>query len=326
MKVRVAFVASVGISLLSGVSSVSAVETAQPAKGFRAGQVFKDCADCPEVVVIPPGTSLMGSTPEEDVKEMVPAKFSVSEKPPHAINILKPFALGKSEVTRAQFATYLKESGATVSAGDCMAWDKQTQKWGRSPDNTWQNPGFAQTENDPVVCVSWNDAKGYADWLSKKTGKNYRLATEAEWEYAARAGTTTVRDWGDDRDISCTKGNMYDMEAAKLMGTKPGPNENFLCNDPYLFTAPIASFPPNKFGVYDMLGNAWEWTADCWHENYQGAPTDGSAWTTGDCSKRVGRSGSWGAEPWALRIAHRRGNDATFKFSSLGFRIARDLN
>ncbi len=306
-------------------SSTAMATVAFAASTPKAGKEFTDCTDCPTMVVIPSGSSLMGSTPEEDVKEMVPARFAATEKPPHAINV-KSFALGKGEITRAQFAAYIKETGAKISAGDCMAWNKETQKWGRSPNNTWQTPGFDQTDKDPVVCVSWDDAKGYADWLSKKTGKHYRLATEAEWEYAARAGTTTVRDWGDDRDISCTKGNMYDLEAAKVMRTKPGPNENFQCNDPYVFTSPIGSFPPNKFGVTDMLGNAWEWTADCWHENYQGAPVDGSAWTEGaDCGKRVGRSGSWGAEPWALRIAHRRGNDATFKFSSLGFRIARDL-
>jgi formylglycine-generating enzyme required for sulfatase activity len=289
------------------------------------GKVFSDCADCPKMVVIPAGSGLMGSTIEEDVSEMVPARFAITEKPPHAVRIAKPFALGRDEITKAQFAAYLKDSGVLAPGGDCMAWDKTTQKWGRSPDNTWTNPGFAQTGNDPVVCVSWMEAANYAAWLAQKTKKPYRLASEAEWEYAARAGSTTVRDWGNGRDVACAKANVYDTEAAAFMRTKPGANENFQCQDPFMFTAPVGSFPPNKFGLNDMLGNAWEWTADCWHENYQGAPRDGSAWVEPGCKQRVGRSGSWGAEPWALRIAHRRGNAAEFKFSSLGFRVARDL-
>lgn len=306
------------------VAALAFAATAQ-AETLKPGNVFADCADCPKMVVIPPGSSLMGSTIEEDAAEMVPARFALTEKPPHAVRIANPFALGRDEITKAQFAAYLKDSGVLAPGGDCMAWDKTTQKWGRSPDNTWTNPGFAQTENDPVVCVSWAEAAGYAAWLAQKTKKPYRLASEAEWEYAARAGTTTVRDWGNERDIACTKANVYDTESAAFMRTKPGPNENFQCQDAFMFTAPVGSFPANKFGLNDMMGNAWEWTADCWHENYIGAPKDGSAWVEANCKQRVGRSGSWGAEPWALRIAHRRGNAAEFKFSSLGFRIARDL-
>jgi len=168
-------------------------------------------------------------------------------------------------------------------------------------------PGFAQTDRDPVVCVSWNDAKAYAAWLSKTTGKLYRLLTEAEWEYAARAGTTTAWYWGDDLgggNANCDGcGSRWDNES----------------------TSPAGSFKPNGFQLYDMLGNAWQWVEDCYVGDYRNAPTDGSAVEAKDCGSRVIRGGSWYHNPPFLRVALRYGNSPGIRDNALGFRLARTI-
>jgi sulfatase modifying factor 1 len=139
-----------------------------------------------------------------------------------------------------------------------------------------------------VVCVSWEDASAYVRWLSQKTGKRYRLLTEAEWEYAARADTTTTRFWGDDAHRSCDYANGADVAAAaRLSDVSIGAHA--LCDDRYAYTAPVGSYRANAFGLHDMLGNVWEWTQDCWNTTYSGAPTDGTAWDAGDCSMRAVR-------------------------------------
>jgi formylglycine-generating enzyme required for sulfatase activity len=172
--------------------------------------------------------------------------------------------------------------------------------------------------------VSWKDATDYAAWLGGKTGQTYRLASEAEWEYAARSGTDSFRYWGDDRanKEACRYANAAD-EAGKRQFKAWAPV--FSCDDGFVYTAPVASFLPNSFGLYDMLGNASEWVEDCYHDSYKVAPSDGSAWTTGDCSARVLRGGSWGDDPRGLRAAYRfrLGPDNRYYFA--GFRVARAL-
>jgi formylglycine-generating enzyme required for sulfatase activity len=174
------------------------------------------------------------------------------------------------------------------------------------------------------VCLNWNDAKAYAAWLAKKTDKNYRLLTEAEWEYAARAGTTTRYSFGDDEKDLCHHGNGADQIAkSKIVGAEKWTAAP--CSDGHAYTAPAANFSPNGFGLYDVHGNALQWVDDCWHDSYQGAPLDGSAWVSGDCSRRVRRGGSWSSYPGVRRAANRGGSTAVNRYDFNGFRLARTL-
>jgi formylglycine-generating enzyme required for sulfatase activity len=171
--------------------------------------------------------------------------------------------------------------------------------------------------------VSWDDATAYAKWLSQRTGKGYRLLTEAEWEYAARAGTATTRYWGDSRDVGCAYANGAD-QAARTQVRGAGDWHIADCQDRYGYTAPVGSYRPNAFGLHDMLGNLWEWTQDCWNGNYKGAPADGNAWATGDCELRSVRGGSWEDSPVAVRAAYRVGSPIEIRVFTRGFRVARD--
>ena len=175
-----------------------------------------------------------------------------------------------------------------------------------------------------MINVSWEDARAYVRWLSGETGYEYRLLTEAEWEYVARAGTQTARYWGESESGQCRYGNGYDQTGlAELRFTYVDPAS---CSDGYARTAPVGMFEPNGFGLYDVLGNAWEWTQDCWNASYAGAPADGSAWSSGDCSWRVLRGGSWGSEPSKLRSALHFRYLAGDRGYDHGFRVARTMN
>ena len=211
------------------------------------------------------------------------------------------------------------EATRRVSDG-CFVWTGAG--FDKDPAKDWRNPGYAQDDTHPVVCVSWEDASAYARWLGEKTGKAYRLLTEAEWEYAARAGTATARFWGDDAKRSCDNANGADLAAkAEVPGAADWPVA--ACNDRFAYTAPVGSYRANAFGLHDMLGNVWEWTQDCWNANYSGAPADGSAWATGDCSLRAVRGGSWEDAPVGLRAAYRVGSPTVIRVYIRGFRVAR---
>ena len=190
-------------------------------------------------------------------------------------------------------------------------------------NGNWHSPGFPQTGRDPVVCVSWDDAQAYVAWLSAKTGHVYRLPTEAEWEYAARAGTTTARYFSDNPAELCRYTNVGDLDYSEQHPGDSGVNR--ACRDGYAFTSPVGSFPPNQFGLYDMLGNVNDWTEDCWNANYSGAPTDGTAWQSGDCGRRVVRGGSWDMDLSGVRSANRRSPPTSRRNTTLGFRVARTL-
>ena len=258
----------------------------------QVGDTFRDCATCPEMVVVPAGSFMMGSPADEPNR-------GDDEGPQHRVTISKPFAVGKYEVTRGQFAAFVDATGYDAGSR-CYQWDGS--KW-REGSNNWRNPGFTQTNTHPVVCVLWNDAKAYIDWLSKKTGQNYRLLSEAEWEYVVRAGTTTPYHFG---------AIIFPSQA------------NYGLNNSG--TVEVGSYPANTFGLHDVHGNVWEWVEDCWHNNYNGAPSDGSAWTI-NCDKdsRVLRGGSWGSLPGDLRSANRISDGAGVHSSFGGFRIARTL-
>jgi formylglycine-generating enzyme required for sulfatase activity len=241
---------------------------------------FSDCRNCPRMVVIPAGEFTMGSPASE-----------MQAEAQHRVTIAKPFAVSKFEVT-------FDEWDACVRAGGCDGYRPDDQGWGRG--------------RRPVVDVSWENAKSYVEWLARKTGKPYRLLTEAEWEYAARAGTTSRFSTGD--AISPRQAN-YDGGA-----DGSGPSDVNRQK-----TTPVGSFPPNAFGLYDMHGNAMEWVEDCWHNEYTDAPTDGSAWLEGNCDGRVMRGGSWQDSSSELRSAARTGEYKDNSSYEDGFRVARDL-
>jgi formylglycine-generating enzyme required for sulfatase activity len=299
---------AVGVHLSEEPTSLSS----ESERTLKPGDTFTECDRCPEMVVVPAGSFTMGSPASE-------AGRQVFEEPQHTVTISKPFAVGKFHVTVDQFAAFLAETPSHDAGSDCWASGE-----GRK-GNSWRKPGFAQTGSHPAVCLNWNDAKAYVDWLSKKTGKDYRLLTEAEWEYAARAGTTTRYSFGNEEKDLCRYGNGADQTAkGKIAGA-----ENWTvapCTDGYAYTSPVGSFLPNAFGLYDMHGNAWQWLKDCWHDRYTGAPSDGSAWLSGDCARRFIRGGSWRNEPRFLRAATRSAQTLNHRTSTLGLRLGRTLS
>ena len=272
-----------------------------------------DCPECPQMVVIPAGRYTMGSPASENERKD-------DEGPQHRVRV-GSFAAGKYEITRGEFGAFVKESG--YDSGDrCISFDGD--ELDERAGHNWQNPGYSQTDSHPVVCVNnMDDAKAYVAWLSRRTGKSYRLLSEAEWEYAARAGHTSPRYWGGSSDQTCTYANFADQMAKGLV---PGAAKlKFLnCADSHAYTAPAGSFRPNAFGLYDILGNVWEIVEDCWNDNYNGAPNDGSAWSGGECRRRVVRGGSWSNGQGAVRAANRSWGGSG-RSNNSGFRVARML-
>jgi formylglycine-generating enzyme required for sulfatase activity len=301
-------------------SPVNAQPAASQASNRAPGTFFKDCADCPEMVVIPAGRFAMGAAPGEEEHEELSDEFRNRSQPQHEVHV-ESFSAGKFEVTRGQYRVFAEATGR--SSDGCFVWTGT--EYEKDPAKDWRNPGYVQDDSHPVACVSWDDAGAYVRWLSQKTGRDYRLLTEAEWEYAARAGTTTTRFWGDAGYMSCGYANGADLTAeTQVPGASNWDVAN--CNDRYAYTAAVGSYRANSFGLYDMLGNVWEWTQDCWTRNYSGAPTDGSAWVAGDCSQRVVRGGSWEDAPLGLRAAYRVGSPTVIRVYIRGFRVARSAN
>ena len=242
-----------------------------PGSTFR--EALRSGGEAPEMVVIPSGRFRMGCLSNDDCYD--------HEKPVREVTIAAPFALSVHEVTFEDYDRFTYPN--TVD----------DESWGRG--------------TRPVINVSWDDAREYVAWLSAQTGAEYRLPSEAEWEYAARAGTVTKYHWG----------NEVGTNLANCFGD--------FCGDEWEFTALVGSFRLNGFGLHDMHGNVWEWVQDCWNYGYAGAPSDGAAWLTGDCSRRVFRGGSWHYLPLALRAAVRNTNSAGNRYDDVGFRVARTL-
>ncbi|MEZ5907878.1 MAG: SUMF1/EgtB/PvdO family nonheme iron enzyme [Hyphomicrobiaceae bacterium] len=253
-----------------------------------AGKVesFKDCDTCPEMVVVPAGSFLMGSPQSE------PERYK-AEGPQVRVSITRPFAVGKFAVTFDEWDACVADGGCTHKPGD--------QGWGRG--------------RRPVINVNWVDANQYARWLSRKTGHTYRLLSEAEREYVTRAGTTTPFWWG--TSITPDQAN-YDGNYVYAGGGRKGEYRKR--------TVPVDSFRPNPWGLYNVHGNVWEWTADCWNDSHAGNPGDGTARTTGDCSRRVVRGGSWDISSQYSRSACRVGVASDGRSDLFGFRLARTLN
>jgi formylglycine-generating enzyme len=292
---------------------------------------IQDCPTCPRLVLLPKGSFNMGVSDGEEVREKVPDQDRHLAEPIHAVTIPR-FYMGKYTVTRAEYAAFIADTGERPVAGGCYNWvlDKDRNgSWQQKAAASWRDPGIDQapdTNRHPAVCVSHDDAEAYVTWLSKKTGKTYRLPSEAEWEYAARAGSTTAHYWGDDRGPACTYADVADAALARQQNvTKTGPEYYFACDDTFAFTAPVGSFKPNGFGLYDVLGNVRQWTQDCWHDNYNASPpSDGSPWVAnGDCGKRPLRGGSWNTSPRAVRSGYRGWGYAANRSTTDGFRVAR---
>jgi formylglycine-generating enzyme required for sulfatase activity len=240
------------------------------------------------MVVVPAGSYMMGSLPNE--KDTLG-----SGKPRHQVTIAKAFAVARFELTFDQWDT-------CVAYGDCP--EIVDDKWGRG--------------SQPVINVTWDDALQYVRWLSTTTGKPYRLLTEAEYEHAARGGTNTQYPWGDSIPLD----GRFDEKTS--MANCKGCDELFGVR--FHSPAPVGLFPPNGFGLYDMVGNVWEWLQDCEHDNYDGAPTDMSAWIEGgDCQSRVIRGGSWDSDPDELRVAYRTFSRTDRRANDRGLRVARTL-
>jgi formylglycine-generating enzyme required for sulfatase activity len=251
---------------------------------LKPGQSFKDCADCPEMVVVPAGSFTMGSPDSEPDHQS-------DESPQHEVTFAKPFAVGRFAVTFAEW-------DACVDAGGCGGYRPSDISWDRGRGDR------------PVIDVSWDDAKAYVKWLSKKTGEEYRLLSEAEREYVARAGTTTPFWWGS--SISTRQAN-YDGRYTYSGGQTGEYRQK---------TLPVKSFEPNPWALYQVHGNIWEWVEDCLNGNYHNAPSDGSAWTTGNCGRRILRGGSWSSFPPNLRAARRGSGTPDNRGNGFGFRVA----
>ena len=300
----------------SGAGKLPLATTSQPAASTvppRPGRSFRDCPDCPEMLVLPAGSFQMGSPLGE-------AGRDDAEGPQRPVSV-RSFALGRSQVTRAQFAAFVQATGHPSPPG-CHVWNGTS--WLDTPGRGWAAPDFAQDDNHPAVCINWPDARAYVEWLASKTGRAYRLPSEAEWEYAARAGGTGARYWGQESDSACDYANVLDKSARRQFRY----HSSYLihqCMDDYAYTAPVARFKPNDFGLYDMLGNVWHWTADCWNDSHADAPADGSARSKGACSMHVLRGGSWNSPPRSVRAAFRARLESEVRFGDNGFRVARSL-
>lgn len=261
----------------------------------------------------------MGAAPGENQRYQVPSTESGRDEPQHKVTFDKPFALGKVDVTYGQFADFARTAGFQPRAGCQIV---SGNNWVPSLRTNWEAPGYPANDNDPVVCMNMLEITAYLRFLENRTGKAYRLPSEAEWEYAERAGTTTAFYWGDDPKGACVYENVGD----ESLGQKYGIRNPIPCNDGFPDVAPVGSFKPNAFGLYDMAGNIFVFTADCWNENYAGAPADGSAWKGGDCSRHVVRKGAYGnPHAWMFRSANRDAEGDIVKRNRFGFRVALSL-
>jgi formylglycine-generating enzyme required for sulfatase activity/DNA-binding winged helix-turn-helix (wHTH) protein len=273
---------------------------------------FRDCDLCPEMAVLPEGFFLMGSPPDEEGR-------SLAEGPQRVVRFATPFAIGRFEVTIDEFAAFVDETGYQA-ATHCLVYAFDVDQLVLRP-HTFRNPPYKVSGSHPAACVSWDDAKAYMAWLARKTGKPYRLPSESEWEYAARAGTTIPFSFGMiDPATVCQHAKTSDASTRfpwRHAGCDSGWGHG---------AAPVGKHRPNAWGLYDMLGNLWEWVEDCWHGSFVDAPVDGSAWTkNGDCAQRVSRGGSWANRPRAVRVAARIAYAASAASSNRGYRVALTL-
>ena len=283
------------------------------------GRAFRDRPFAPLLVVVPPGTYMMGASADEATREGRRAETAAWEQPRHRVVVPTSLAVCKDFVTRKEFATFVAATGRPVTKG-CMVLDLGT--WQDEAQRSFLDSAFDQTDQSPAVCVGVEDVEAYAAWLSRTTGHTYRLLHEAEWEYLARAGSTSSRWWGDDRTSLCHHLNGADLSYHRRYPADE--HANTACDDGYAHSSPAGAFAANPFGLDDMLGNVWQWTADCFVPGYDAAPAVASTpIESGDCSRRMIRGGSWHNAPDSLRSAARFWLPPDMHSSSVGFRVVR---
>jgi formylglycine-generating enzyme required for sulfatase activity len=303
------------LKLLAALAALPLLATtAHAAKAPPAGKVFRDCRDCPEMVVVPPGEFTMGREGGETDRY---------EGPLRRVAIPYSFAVGRFELTNGQYRAFVQATGHKTAGTGCNAFFATSVK--ALPNTNWADPGYGRPirDDEPVACIRWSDAKAYVSWLAGRTGKKYRLLTEAEWEYAARAGTQGLHTWGEEEALACRYGNVHDASGARSvpdLPSKPAP-----CDDGYAGVAPVGKFAPNAFGLHDMIGNVWEWVEDCYQMPYGATPVDGSAQLTVGCDRRGTRGGSWRTAYDRQRPAFRGRDPEALTSQIFGMRIARDL-
>ncbi|MBK8284663.1 MAG: formylglycine-generating enzyme family protein [Ahniella sp.] len=306
--------------LATRVSNAAIYASYQPGEKFA--DAFDDrSGDGPNMVVIPIGEFLMGSADNEPQRQ-------ANEGPQRLVRIERPFALAKTEITVAQFRKFITATKHVTDAeqgNESSVYDNKTGRITRQGGVTWKNDylGGRAKSGDPVIHVSWNDAQAYADWLATITGHRYRLPSEAEFEYALRAGTTTPYWWGEGSPEAVV-GNLTgegDRSRTKRSWTKAFPRYR----DGYWGPAPVGQFTPNPFGLFDLGSNVTEWVEDCWHANFLRAPETGEAWVNRGCTGRTLKGGSWGSSPEDVRSAFRMGVAADTRSARIGFRVARDM-
>ena len=284
--------------------------------GLKPKDRFKECQNCPEMVVVPAGEFLMGSTQDEIDNDLAIA----NEAPQHKVAVKQTIAMGRFEITRDQYAAFVNASGYKGS-GRCVTFEQNIPR--ERENRSYLDPGYVQAGNHPAVCVSWNDAEAYVDWLSRTTGKTYRLPSEAEFEYAARAGGTARYGFTNDPADLCRFVNGAD-QSAKTAGLPPTA-PYMACSDGYPFTAPAGSFAANAFGLHDLIGNVWEWTADCYADTYRSAGSDSAPNNEAGCTARTVRGGDWFSTLSSLRPAVRAKAGPDAHNDDIGFRVARVL-
>jgi formylglycine-generating enzyme required for sulfatase activity len=266
-------------------------------------EVFNDCPSCPKMVRLPAGSFQMGSPEGELGRDR-------DESPLTRVNVAA-FSLGRTEVSRANWQEFERDSGHRALSG-CLSWEGDG--YVLSAHLGWRFPGFAQQDDHPVVCVSWQDAQAYVRWLSQKTGHLYRLPYEHEWEYAARAGTSSAYPWSNAE--VCAHANGADASLGRRHPEWPAEK----CNDGHTFTAPVGSYAPNPWGLYDMQGNAMEWVQDCWTPQVTSNVQDQGPL---NCRSRVIRGGSWDLKAAFLRSASRGKSSEANRGTGTGFRVVR---
>lgn len=293
-----------------------------------ASCAYAQHANIPAMVQIAPGQFVAGSASAETDAVHYPPENAAREQPQRLVTVARTFAIGRTEVTRGQFAAFVKATGWKPDGPCSFLSDGPPPRWAADMAHDWQHPGFAQTDGHPVVCVNVADATAYAAWLGKRTGRHFRLPSNTEWEYAARAGTTTAVYWGNrPPGEACTYANVLDVSSVRLhFQGAADPATTFPCDDGYPDTAPVATFRPNRWGLYDMIGNVWEMTLDCLDATQVDAPTDTAPRTDGDCGSHIDRGASWTNTRKYVRVAAQHPDLTGARTSVLGFRLVESLH
>ena len=292
--------------------------TSPSGRAAEVGGRLWECAMCPEMIVAPAGSVTLGSPEDEPGR-------AADEGPQRRIRIDRSLAVSRFEVTRGEYEAFVAATGYPVR-GNCITDRVQQGNWVPNADTNLRDPGYAQTDTHPVACVSWNDAQAYVAWLNRQTSGGYRLLSEVEWEYLARAGSTTAYPWGADADDGCAHMNGSDtsLRAKYPQPEILPPGQSAACTDGALNTAPVGSYRANAFGLLDMIGNVSEWVEDCATDSYASVPADGSP-AQGDCARHMVRGGSWGTYARQLRSAERFRYAPGDRDDSIGIRVAKTL-